>query len=104
MTTALALEYIPRRMTELGYCKNYHLRFRHLKLKPGEQRILQVPNSLFLLVEPPDDVRVESKMGLFDLSEENINELQYEHRGFLNITNLSALTSHLRMIQVIPKY
>ncbi|WP_257574605.1 hypothetical protein [Hydrobacter penzbergensis] len=55
-------------------------------------------------MEPPDDVRVESKMGLFDLSEENINELQYEHRGFLNITNLSALTSHLRMIQVIPKY
>lgn len=90
-------------MKELGYCK-YHLRFRHLKLKGSEIRKISAATHMFILVEPPDDVRVESKMGLFDLGEENINEIQYEHRGFLNITNLSVTAAHLRMIQVIPQH
>jgi hypothetical protein len=102
MTVNLAIEYIPRRMRELGYADDYHLRFRHIFLQPAEQRVLTSYGQLFLLVEPPDDVRVESDLGLFDLSELGVDEYQYEHRGTITITNLSGLPSHVRFIQVIP--
>ena len=102
MTINLALEYIPKRMCELNI-HSYHLRFRHLHLRPGEQREITSHTQLFYLVEPPGDIRVESDVGLFDLTETLTGELQYEHRGQLTITNLSAFFNHVRFIQVIPK-
>ncbi|GGA89959.1 hypothetical protein [Puia dinghuensis] len=102
MTADLAIEYIARRMAEL--CReDYHLRFRHLRLQPGEQRNLAAHTDLFLLVEPPASVRVESDVGIFDTSEDGANELQYEHQGNIQVTNLSVFASHVRFIQVIPK-
>jgi len=102
MTINLALEYISKRMCELKI-REYHLRFRHLLLQPGEQREMAAHTHLFYLVEPPGDVRVESDVGLFDFTETLTGEMQYEHRGKLTITNLSAFFNHVRFIQVIPK-
>jgi len=102
MTTSLALEYIPRRMCELCY-SDYHIRFRHLLLQQGEERVIAAHNQLFILVEPPNDLRVESTVGIFDLGEDLINELQYEHYGEIVITNRSAFINHVQFIQVIPK-
>ena len=104
MTVDLALEYIPRRMQELGYGCEYHIRFRHFRLLPGAVEKLAAFNQLFILVEPPEDVTVESDTGLFNVAEDGSNEMQYEHRGNITITNNSALSAHTRMIQVIPKY
>lgn len=102
MTQNLAIEYIARRMSEL--CDiDYHLRFRHLRLQPGEQRILLAHTDLFILVEPPTDVRVHSDIGVFDVGMDMAKELQYEHRGTIRITNLSIFANHIRFIQVIPK-
>jgi len=103
MTPQLALEYIPRRMCELGYSSQYILRLRHFVLQPLEIREITVHNQLMILVEPFCDVRIESQGGLFDLSEDMVNELQYEHRGNLKIINHSIFINHLRFIQVIPK-
>jgi hypothetical protein len=102
MTPALAIEYISRRLEELC-APDYHLRFRHLRLYPGEQRTILAHTTLFILVEPPTDLRVESDLGLFDESEDGANELQYEHRGTLVITNYSIFSNHVRFIQAIPK-
>ncbi|MEP7374723.1 MAG: hypothetical protein ABI675_15110 [Chitinophagaceae bacterium] len=102
MTVSLALEYIPRRMCELGYENNYHIRFRHLLLMPGEERAIAAYNQLFILIEPTSDMRIESDVGLFDLSEDMINEFQYEHTGEVHLTNLSPVSGHVRFIQVIP--
>lgn len=102
MTANLAIEYIARRTRELGQC-DYHIRFRHLRLRPGEQRTVSLYRGLFILVEPPTDVRVESDTGIFDLSEDLVNELQYEHQGTIVVTNLSVFANHIRFIQVIPK-
>lgn len=89
-------------MSEL--CREgYHLRFRHLRLQPGEQRNLAAHTDLYILVEPPTDVRVESDIGVFDVSEDKANELQYEHQGTILVTNQSIFASHVRFIQVIPK-
>ncbi len=100
MTPNLALEYIARRMSEL--CReDYHIRFRHLRLQPGEQRNLAAHTDIFILVEPPTDVRVESDVGIFDVSEDGANELQYEHQGSIRVTNYSLFANHVRFIQVI---
>jgi len=102
MTPDLAIEYIARRMTEL--CRtDYHLRFRHLRLSPSEQRTLQAHTDLFLLVEPPTALRVHSDTGVFDVSMDEAKELQYEHRGTIHVTNYSIFPAHVRFIQVIPK-
>lgn len=104
MTTDLALEYIPRRMRELGYGDNYSLRFVHLVLQPSEKRNLEASCEFFILVEEPANVSVDSDMGIFDLSNTTTNELQYEHQGSITVSNLStAAAISVRFIQVIPK-
>jgi hypothetical protein len=103
MTTDLALEYIPRRMCELGYGDEYSLRFVHLVMQPAEIRKLEATCEFFILVEEPLDVNIDSDMGIFDLSYTAVNELQYEHQGFITVTNKGTTVVYVRFIQVIPK-
>lgn len=103
MTINLALEYIPRRMQELGYKSDYYIRFRHLVLQPNEEQTIDAFNQFFYLVEEAQSVRVESETGVFDLSESTTNEMQYEHQSKIHITNYLSGINHLRFIQVIPK-
>lgn len=104
MNIGFAEEYIPRRMCELGYGKDYLIRMRHLVLQPGEQRKLSAHNQVFVMVDPYCDVRVESNAGIFDMSEDSTNELHYEHRGDITITNHSIFINHVRFIQAIPNF
>jgi hypothetical protein len=104
MTSQLATEYIAKRMCELGHGSHYSIRLRHLVLQPSEKREITEQNLLMILIEPYCDVRVESGSGIFDLSEDLANELQYEHSGVLKITNHSFFINHIRFIQVIPKH
>lgn len=101
MTIALAIEYIPRRMKELDIT-DYMMRFRHLVLLPGESRSLEADNQLFILVDEVSEISIISDMGVYDLSEEGLNEQSYEHQGTISIQNHSAQAAHLRFIQVIP--
>ena len=103
MTIDLALEYIPKRMQELGFNEHYHLRMRHLILQPQAEVSISSYNQLVLLVDEVNDIRVESDTGVYDLTETNVNELTYEHQGAVKITNQSPLISRIRFIQVIPK-
>lgn len=102
MTSDLALDYIARRMQEMGYGKQYLLRFRHVLLKVNETRELTAYNQIFLLVDPVSTVRIESDVGLFDINEDSANELQYEHRGRIKLTNLSLSITNARFLQAIP--
>ena len=104
MTINLALEYIPRRMQELGYKADYFIRFRHLVLQPNETQTIDAFNQFYYLVEEAENVRVESETGIFDLSESSTNEMQYEHQSKIQITNYLSGINHLRFIQVIPKH
>ncbi len=103
MTPELALEYIKRRTTELCYGDCYSIRLRHFVLQPFERRSVDAHNQFFVLLEPYCDLRIKSSSSVFDLSEDLANELQYEHRGDILLTNLSAQIIHTRMIQVIPQ-
>jgi|SRR5581483_6963361 len=103
MTTDLALEYIPRRMRELGYGDQYLLRFAHLVLQPNEVRSIDGSDQFFILVEEPVNIRVESDMGIFDMNASNTNEMIYEHQGQITVTNQFEIPNSVRFIQVIPK-
>jgi hypothetical protein len=102
MTINLALEYIPKRMGELGYGKDYSIRFRHLVLQGHETQSIDAFNQFYYIVEEAEQVRVESESGVFDLSEVATNEMQYEHQSKIQITNYLPSVNHLRFIQVIP--
>ncbi len=103
MTIALALEYIPRRMEELGHGKKYYIRFRHFVLQPSEHMDLEAYNEFYMLIDEPDSINITSDFGLFDLSFDRTNEQQYEHQGFISVQNYSTSVNHVRFIQVIPK-
>jgi hypothetical protein len=103
MTIELALEYIPRRMKELGYADDYSIQFRHFVLPPKEKIKVHAQNQLLLLIEPVDTISVKSDAGIFDVTIDYVNELQYEHQGSVRIRNYAAITQHARFIQVIPK-
>lgn len=103
MTIALALEYIPRRMEELGHGREYHIRFRHLVLQPSELMTLEAYNEFYMLIDEPDGISITSDFGFFDLSFFATNEQQYEHQGYISVQNYSKSANHVRFIQVIPK-
>jgi hypothetical protein len=105
MTAALALEYIPRRMEELGYGKNYYIRFRHLVLQPDERLDIEAYNQFYIIIDQPTNVNIASDFGLYGLELEITNELQYEHQGFISIhNNLVEEINHIQFIQIIPKH
>lgn len=104
MNIALALEYIPRRMEELGHGKNYYIRFRHMVMQPNEHVDIEAYNQFYIMVDAPDKLNVTSEFGIFDLSFNKTNEQLYEHQGFISIQNYSASVNHVRFIQVIPKH
>lgn len=103
MTIALALEYIPRRMRDLGFGNDYYLRFKHLVLQPGEKIEIQADNQYFILVDEVSDASISSDFGLYDLTDATTNEQSYEHQGTISISSYSASAIHVRFIQVIPK-
>lgn len=103
MTTALALEYIPRRMQELGHGSDYYIRFRHFVLLPNEKLEIEAFNQFFLLVEEPEHLKIVSDFGFYDLSEDRTNEQFYEHQGTISLTNYASTVTHVRFIQVIPQ-
>lgn len=104
MTTNFALEYIPRRMQEIGVNNNYLLKFRHLVIQPNDVVIVDAYNEYFLLVQAGNDLNVKSEFGVYDLFDTGINEQQYEHQGKITITNTSKILKHIKFIQVIPRH
>lgn len=104
MTTNFTLEYIPRRMQELGVNNNYILKFRHFVIQPNDTIIVDAYNEYFLLIQAGNDLKVNSEFGVYDLYDTGVNEQQYEHQGKITIKNTSKILKHIKFIQVIPRH
>lgn len=104
MKTQFALDYIPRRMNELGYGKHYITRWRHFQLDAGSDLKIDADNEYYYLIEARPDFLVKSKFGTYDLRDTTINEMQYEHRGKIYIHNFSIHPKFILFIQVIPQH
>ena len=101
MTTALAQDYLRGRMQELGFGDQYYLRLRHFVLRPREKITIHADVHLYLLIHPPFMVRIQSQYGIYDLTVDNVNELQYEHQGIIEVENYASHLQHVQFIQVI---
>jgi hypothetical protein len=104
MTAAFALDFIPRRMAELGYSPTYLTRWRQLQLDGQGVLKIDASNEFYYLIKPNLDFVVESQFGINDLTDTSIKEMQYEHRGKITITNKSNLPQLIQFIQVIPHH
>jgi hypothetical protein len=102
MNSELLMDYIKQRCEELGI-KQYNYRLRHYVLPPKGKTFISAANQLFILTEPTEMVLINSDSGVYDLSTGNSNELQYEHKGEINMQNYSSVIRHIIFVQVIPK-
>lgn len=103
MNIAFALDYIPRRMMELGYGLDYTTRYLHLRIEKGQTLVLRAYNQLMLLIVPESNIRIISSRGIFDSSDTTINIQQHEHSGKISITNKDRTANTLvLLIQVMP--
>jgi len=102
MVKELISEYIRSRMEKLNYGTEYYIEFRHLVLQPGQHKDIEAYNDLMVLVEPVEGVNIKSDFGMFDLSFDRIDELQYVHQGFISIHNYSPSLNHVQFVQVTP--
>jgi hypothetical protein len=103
MTTAIAAQYIPSRMAELGI-KDYIMRFHYLFIPGGQTIVINAYNEFYFIVEDPWDINISSASGVYDKSLTNVNNQQYEHQGEISIKNYLDMQSTLHCIQVIPKH
>lgn len=101
MTTAIAQQYIDGRMRELGYANSYYIRLRHYVLRPRQTVTIQADSHMFLLINPAVMIRVQSAFGIYDLTVETVNELQYEHMGNIEVENYANHRQHIEFLQVI---
>ena len=104
MNIQFAIDYIPRRMKELGFGDDYNIRWRHFQIDRASTLKVNAENEFFMLIDPKEDIIVKSKFGMFDVKDTSINEMQYEHRGKISITNLSKQVQLVLFIQVIPQH
>lgn len=102
MNIAFALDFIPRRMKELGYDAEYMTRWRHLRIDPNGVIKFAADNEYYYLISPNPSLTVKSKTGIYNLNDIGINEMQYEHKGKVKIVNQSANVQFAEFIQVIP--
>jgi hypothetical protein len=102
MNETLAIEYIKMRMRQMGYENNFYVRVKHLVLDPMGERIIDAHNHFIVLISPNSGLRVESDTGMFDSSEMNTNEWNYEHQGEITIQNQNATQNNLQYLQAIP--
>ena len=104
MTIEFAIAFIPKRMEELGYGTNYIIRWRHFQVEANEVLLLDANNEYYLLINPTKGIEVSSKSGVFNLSDAAINEMQYEHKGKIQIKNNNTSIQLVLFIQVIPNH
>ena len=104
MRIEFAIQYIPRRMKELGHSNNYMVRWRHFLLDGNDTLVIKAYNEYYLLIEPSSDFKVRSKAGVYDINDVSINEMQHEHRGEITVYNQSKAPQSILFIQIIPKH
>jgi hypothetical protein len=115
MTTEFVLAYVPRKMKELGFGNDYVLAFRELVVPDSVALEIDAQREYYFFIgkDAPSGggvigpisggpVRIESEMGVYDLSDTKLNEIVYEHTGKITISNASGSPAFLQFIVVIP--
>jgi hypothetical protein len=104
MTYEFALDYIPRRMRELGFGDCYSTRLRQIQLDASSTFVIDADNEFFIFIEGDPNLTIKSKFGTYDVNDTLLNELQHEHRGKISVVNPNDVSAMVTFIQVIPHH
>jgi hypothetical protein len=105
MNINFALEYIPRRMKELGYGDNYIIRTKLISVRDESIVTIEAQGGeFFLLVQDYNNLIIESDTGYYKQGTKLVTEQQYEHQGEIKIENTLGEFQYVRFIQVIPTH
>ncbi len=104
MTAEFAIDFIPRRMKELGYGADYLVRWRQFQVEMNSILDIDAQNEYYYLVNPGNNYEITSKFGVYNINDTSINELQFEHRGKIRIKSFSPVPLLINFIQVIPNH
>lgn len=103
MNAAIVMDYVKKRMIELGHAENYSIYLRHYIIEAAGTITFDAPNEMWVLIEPVEMLYILSQNGLYDISVTYNNEVQYEHTGRIEMKNYTGDRAiHARFIQVIP--
>lgn len=100
MTEQLIIQYVPERIRQLGFT-DYHLRYRDLMIGKQSSMTVTAWNELYFIVDDPPDVIVESDYGIYDSTENPVQENVHQHRGEIVIRNKSTKSKRIKFVQVI---
>jgi len=101
MTEQFIIDYIPKRVSQLGFSK-YHIHYKDMVIQPGSAMVIPAYNELFFIVDNPGNIIVESSYGMYDsYTPPGLEQNQHEHRGEIVITNPAPTPSRIKFIQVI---
>jgi hypothetical protein len=100
MTEQLIIQYVPERIRQLGFT-DYHLRYRDLMIVKQSSMTVTAWNELYFIVDDPPDVIVESDYGIYDSTENPVEENVHQHRGEIVIRNKSSKSKRIKFVQVI---
>ena len=100
MTEQLIIQFIPERVRQLGFV-DYHLRYRDVMIEKQSSVNITAYNELYFIVDDPPDLVVESDYGIYDSTENPVEENAHQHRGEIVIQNKSSKNKRIKFIQVI---
>ncbi len=103
MNFAFALDFIPRRMRELGHDENYLTRYRQFRVAKKTTITIKASNQLWFFIEPEVGIIIKSERGIHSRIDTKLNELQHEHSGDISVNNDGDVDAFVVFIQVIPK-
>ena len=102
MNDICPITYAKERVKERGYT-GYRLVFRDLQLQANEVRRIAAYNELWLILNSPAGIVIESDYGTFNYSDRSLSENIHEHADQIIIRNKSASTIKIQWLQVIMK-
>ena len=100
MTEAYIHQIIPQRIKELDYTR-YHERLRDFVIAPESELKITAYNELFFIVDDPRGLIVDSDYGMYDSTDDPLQENVHQHRGEIVIQNPGTEIRRIKFIQVI---
>lgn len=102
MTESFILDYIPKRMKQLGF-NAWHIAYRDMVIKDESQIEIPAYNELWFLIGHPEDILIDSDYGVYNgsLGTGSGHENAHEHRGLIAVRNTSKTAQRIKFIQTI---
>lgn len=100
MSESYIHQIIPQRMKELEY-KRFHEHHRDFVLEAESTIKINAYNELYFIVDDPVGLIVESDYGMYDSTDEPLEENVHQHRGEIIIQNPGTGKRRIKFIQAI---